>query len=69
MGAIEKMAIYFGVRKSDLIDGSSFIFNPTHLILDEDEESVAIDYRELNDENKKMLKEYILYLKFRQCQK
>ena len=69
MGAIEKLASYFGVRKTDLIDGSDYIFNPTHLILSEDEESIAIDYRNLNDENKKMLKEYILYLKFRQCNK
>lgn len=67
MGVIEKMAIYFGVRKTDIIDGSVFLFKPTHLTPTKEEEEMIRVYREFDDAHKKMLESYIEFLKHNQA--
>lgn len=62
MGAIEKMSIYFGIRKTDIIDGSDYLFNPTRIVLDEKERQFIDQYRKLTDVDKQMVLKFVLFL-------
>lgn len=66
MGAIEKMAKYFGVSKTDLIDGTGVLSNPTHTILTEQEECLIQVFRAFDDKHKAMLCAYMEFLGYDQ---
>lgn len=69
MGAIEKMAVYFGVRKTDIIDGSIYLYKPTHFTPTKEEEEMIMSCRDLDEKHQKMLKSYIKFLMYDQLSK
>ena len=59
MGAIQKLADYFCIRKSDIIEDGGLISKPTALSLTQQEETLIKKYRQLDADGKEDVDDYV----------
>ena len=62
MGAIQKLADYFGLKKSDIIEPSELDGLEDTISVNSEETKLIVNYRELSDENKNFVSKLVTKL-------